>query len=528
MPGRSLVTAIRDRSQTAENATLARYARMMSRGRQEDHDRVRPYDDATLNQVRELAASWGERLLVADDVSRSQIAKIAELIAHVPAPGFLDLLRRMLDDNLRRLADFRAAAEAGGWQQIDVASEARTPMTEYYLRAFRAIDDSATRTLMLEYLDHPDFAEEAARVLCEQWIERHRPAPERRFGGGVDFSNVATRRAERVANPAAISDEAEAILAATERLIASEPDSAALSRAATLAGIAAQMPHGGHDETYRLLVERAHWRVRTRLLLLMSLSGDPIAIETIEHGLAEMFEIAKKEKWILVDGNAWLLREWLQLLPLASDLSRVAGIVATIPTQQRRDDRLETVIDGLGAMSSPTAERALFDLADLQPSLLRNHAWSRAALKSTTASGIERLVALIADDKKVGGHGSRSWGLHDQLGERLTEFPDVRRNVIGQLRGSEPTPGNRVLVFALAHQPDIETLELLIELEHAWDMWLIDHRTLEALVTDRVQSPEWSNAYTIVPKPATELRRRLLHLTTNGAVQDKASTLLTR
>jgi len=528
VPGRSLVAAIRDRSRTADNATLARYARLLSRGKQEDLDRVRPYDDETLEEVRTLAASWGERLLVADDISRSEVAKIADLISHVPAPRFLGLLRRMLDDNLRRLADFRAAAEATRWQQIDVASEGRTPMTEYYLRAFRAIDDPATRALMLEYLDHPDFGEEAARVLCEQWIARNRPAPERRFIGGIDFASVAERRAECAANPTAITEEADAILAATERLIASEPDSAALGRAVTLAGIAAQMPHGGHDETYLWLVEHAHWRMRTRLLLQMALSGDAIAIETIERGLAEMFEIAKKETWILVDGNAWLLRDWLQLLPLASDLTRLAAIVATIPQRERRDDRLETLINGLGAMSNPGAEQALFDLADLQPSLLRNHAWSTAALKSTTASGIERLIAVIADDKKVGGRGSRSWGLHDQLGERLSEFPEVRRNLIGRLRGSESSPGNRPLAFALAHKPDIEALELLIELERAWDIWLIDHRTLEALVTERVPSPEWTNTYSIVPKPATELRRRLLYLTTDGSALDRASILLTR
>lgn len=525
VPGRILVQAVQQRSCTADIPALSQYARLLSRHPQKDDDRSRPFDDETQEAVRVLAEDWGERLLAAR-ASRSNIATIATLIAHVPHARLLDLLRRMLDDNLARLAEFRATAEATKWQRSEAVTEAQSPLTEHYFRAFRAIDVAATTELMLEYLGAPVFGEQAARVLSEQWIARHRPPPERRFGGGVDFSQVRQRRAERAANPDATTDEADAILAAAGRLTGGGTVDT-LHRALMLATIAASIPHGGHDNAYRLLVDQAPLEVRARLLTAMVLSGDAIEMEVVEQGIVATFEAAQKEPWILIDSDAWRLRDWLQLLPFATDLSRLKTIVAAIPEEHRRDGRLEFVINGLAVTPSQGAEDALFGLAELQPSLLENHAWSSAALRLHTATGVERLIELIASGTRVGGRGSRSWGWPHQLGDRLAEFPCVRRQLFDRLKGSEQTKGNRILALALADKPDIDALELLIDLERAWATRLIDMRTLQAVVTDQLPAPEWSNAYSIVPKAVPEMRRRLLHCTTDGSSQDRASVVLT-
>ncbi len=527
VPGRSLVAAIEQRAENAETSTLAQYARMLSRHPQDGDDRARLFDPESLERVRGLAARWGELFLADPDTSRADLGRVATLIQHVADARFIDLLPRLLEENLRRLAAFRADAEAQQWRPSQALQEMRSPMTEHYARAFKAIDDPATRDLMRTYLDDPEFGEQAARILCGHWIDKHRQQPARRFGGSVDYSSVAERRAELRSDPSAVTADAAAILAVAERLMAGSADDATVNRAVTLATIAARMPHGGHDATFRTMIERSALAVRPRLLLMMGLSGDELVSDTVAQGIVATFAAAEKEPWILIDSNAWRLRDWLMLLPFLDDLSRVVPIIRDIPEQHRRDDRLEVVIDGLVNIPSPGAEQLLFDLADLQPTLLQNHAWSDAVLK-LGATGLDKLVGLIAAGHAIGRRSPNEWAWARQLGERLAEHPNVKREALRYLKGSDQTPGLALLAIALAQLPDMESLEVLIELEQRWKKSLVDYRSLQAMVTDQVLAPEWNNAYTIVPKAAPDLRHRLLHLTTDGSKEDRASVMLTR
>ena len=137
-----------------------------------------------------------------------------------PDVSLLPLLKEMLDDNLRRLRDFRAQAEATKWQPSEALNESRMPMTDEYQRAFLAIKTPETAALMKEYLEDLDFGALAARVLADQWRTGNEPPKDRRFLSEPDWSDVGAKRMARAANPAATCEEAEAIFAAIDRLIA--------------------------------------------------------------------------------------------------------------------------------------------------------------------------------------------------------------------------------------------------------------------------------------------------------------------
>src|SRR3546814_7637401 len=97
---------------------------------------------------------------------------LATMMRHAPSVEHLPLLKRMLDDNLRRYRAFREKATASGWRDRDAVHEAQHPHMHEYQRAFLAINAPETAALMREYLTDEHFGELAARVLAFQWFDR--------------------------------------------------------------------------------------------------------------------------------------------------------------------------------------------------------------------------------------------------------------------------------------------------------------------------------------------------------------------
>ena len=105
------------------------------------------------------------------------------------------------------------------------------------------------------------------------------------------------RRARR--DPGATSAEAEAIFGAIEPLIADEATEDQKKHAVALGVVAARLPHGQRDATIQKLISLAPRRSRAALLQNLILSGESIDIEMVKNGLAELFEAAKAQSWIL-------------------------------------------------------------------------------------------------------------------------------------------------------------------------------------------------------------------------------------
>jgi hypothetical protein len=237
-------------------------ADLLSRHTNGDGDRSRPYDADALIAIQDLAEDWANRMLASRDAKRWQLASIATLASHAPSVRLLPLLKRLLDDNLRRYRAFREEAQAAGWRHGDAVNEARTPDTHQYQRAFLAIDAPETAALMREYLTDQHFGELAAHVLAASWQRANEPPSDKRFLGDVDFSRVKEKRASRAANPAATSIEAETLFTVVDALIAVDSTDDQKMLGVALGIIATRLPHGQRDRTIRRLIELTPRRAR--------------------------------------------------------------------------------------------------------------------------------------------------------------------------------------------------------------------------------------------------------------------------
>jgi hypothetical protein len=507
-PGASLIAAVQARGREADNDEIAELGGLLSRQSEREDERARPFTADGLATIAELVQQWGERMLASGDAaSRDQVASLATLISHVPSVALLPLLKRLLDDNLRRYRAFREEAEANGWHHGKALNEARTPHTHEYMRAFLSINAPETAALMEEYLADEHFGKLAANVLAQQWTEANEPKDDRKVGGDVQFSRVAERRAARATHPAETSAEAEAIFRVIDTLITDESTVAQRNLAVDLGIIGARQPHGQREATIDKLISLAPRQARAALLRNLILSGEEVDIELIAIGVAEVLDAAKAETWILTQHDAYQLREWLRLLPFADQPTEALPVLRRLPEAQRTPQMLEEVVGALADAPSNDAEQVLFKLAEEDPRLYANHRWRDTVLRMGTSSAARRFIDLTAEGVFNGGTID-SWHLARQIGGLTREYPELRSHICGLLKDGVTTPGLTLLAQAFAESPDTEGLLLLIRFEMEQKRPLVSWHTLEKIVTERVPSENWKGAYDVVPVPAIELRKR--------------------
>src|SRR5579864_1794998 len=114
----------------------------------------------------------------------------------------------------------------------------------------------------------------------------------------------------------------------------------------------------------------------------------------VKSGIAEVFEAAKAQSWILSEN----LKEWLRLLPFTNRPAEAFAVLRGLPDDQRRPDRLEEMIAALATAPGEDAENVLFQLAEADPRFYANHAWRAAAMRRGTLSAARRFVDLAAND----------------------------------------------------------------------------------------------------------------------------------
>lgn len=171
----------------ASNDDIRELAELMCRPK-EENDRSRPFPREAQAAVEQMVRQWGERLIASgDNATRAELAAVGHLIGYFPTVAMLPMLKRLLDEELRRYKAFRQQAEVEGWRG-DAASEARTWHMNRYQEAFTAIMAPETTAIMISYLLDDHFGETASIVLLAQWLLANEPRDERRLWGGVDFS----------------------------------------------------------------------------------------------------------------------------------------------------------------------------------------------------------------------------------------------------------------------------------------------------------------------------------------------------
>jgi hypothetical protein len=517
-PGASLVAATELRAAAASNEDIRELSELLCRRHDEEDDRARPFPQEAHARIAQLAEQWGEQLIASgDNATRGQLSSVADLIGHFPSVPMLPMLQRLLDDELRRYRAFRQQAEEERWRG-KAADEARVLYTYKYQSAFTAIEAPETRVLMVSYLSDEHFGETAALVLKVQWIRANEPKDDR--GGSLDFSRVEEMRAARALSATVTCDEAEAIFHAIAPLIAEGATEAQKFHAIKLAIQAVRLPHGEHADTINALLSIAPQAARAKLVLNLILSGEAIAFSIVQAGINDVFEDAKEQPWILHDG--WQLKAWLLLLPFTDHPAQLAATIMALSPWQRDPHFVEEMIRATQSVQTPEIEEALFKLAENDAAFYANHAWREAVRNRGTPTSARRYLDLIMEGKIDERHG---WHAAQEIASLLIKHSELRDYAYGLLKDGA-SPKTALLANAVAEGDDPDSLILLVELENRLQRPLISWRTIQRLVTEHVPSEHWRGAYDVHPVAATELRKKLLAMTTDGGPRDSAARVL--
>ena len=476
--------------------------------------------------IGNLAKKWAKRLLNSEGISRHDKAAIASMISHAPSVDLLPTLRQLLDDNLVSYHNFREAAKASRWRDDASVQEAQNPHMHEYQSALISIRAPETFDLAVGYLTNEHFGEYAARVIAVHWSEAHEPVSERRFMGGVDFSLVNSRYAARQADPSKSCPEAEEIFAAVDTLITEGTTEEQRNRAVILGSIGARLPHGSRAATIDKLIALAPRQSRAKLLLGLVMSGEDIPIDLVAKGIDETFEAAKTKAWILTDGNAYQLKDWLRLLPFSTPVRCIPKIIAGIPDGQRNPQMLEEMVRGLGQSPHEDCKAVLFKLAEDDPRFYRDHQWRQTLMGLGGEDTAHRIINLILSGAMDGtSHDERHW--RDELANLLKKHPEARRYVHDLLKDGPASELQEFFAHVLARNPTPEDVIPLVKVEMATKRHFLDARSLEKAVTVHVASKDGHGEYEVVPVEATAQRRELLDLTTNDGREGPAARCLT-
>ena len=519
-----VLAAIAPRSVRADCQALSDFADIIHRQGDGAHRHGRAFDDDAKTQIVGFVQDWGNRLLGAPEATREQLASVAALARHAPSPNLLPVLERLLDEELARRKSLAQQARALNYRDHPVTHASRMRWTHRYQGAFLAMRWPETAKLMEKYLLDEEFGELAAIVLAEQWRAANEPRDDRRRSNRPDFSRVWQKRDARRKHPRASSVEADVIFGAVEELIGADATQEAKNHAVALGTVAAALPHGERDDILSTLIGIANVGPRRVLLTSLVLSGETIDSELVKTGIADVLEAARTQPWIIIQHGE--LRAWLSLLPFTNRPSDAIETVQGVPEEHRRPDGLEPMLMALTHAPGDEAEAVLFRMAEIDPRLYAEEAWRDAVCERGTQSSAMHFVDLI-DGGRLYCNGDRDQhGMRRRVARLIDEYTDVRMQVHRILADAANSAGMRILTDAVAENPDMDGLMLLIQLDMKHGRAFASWYTVEQVVTERIASKSWKGTYEVMPVPAAELRRNLLEMTTDGGASDIAARYL--
>nr|WP_321440569.1 hypothetical protein [uncultured Hyphomonas sp.] len=522
-PGSSLVSAIQARAKDASPEHVAEMANILKR-RDDEIDRGRPFDNAAHAAMNDLIRDWTDRLLSMGDLAkRHHLASVAWLAAKCPSVELLPVLKRLLDEELRRIKHFRERVRASEQRDERALQESRMLYDTAYKDAFTVIVAPETTAMMREYLPEELFGEVAAIVMKVQWIKENEPKPEKGTPfGPPEFAGIEDKRAAYAENHASTCDEAEAMFETIDLLTADGATEDQRKHALALAIQAARLPHGDRPEMIFDLLAATPQRARTTFVFNLIMSGKTVSFDIVKKGIEDLFEEAKKRPWILSEGHQ--LKAWLKLLPFTDRPALMLDIIRGLTGHQRDPEFLEEMVKATEFTAAPEAEEALFALAEDNPKFYGNYAWRNAVLHRKTLSAAKRYLDLVLNGTiQNDGHGG--WHMAEVLGDLLNAHAELRTEAYATLKAGDH-PRLKVLIRAVAETVDPEGLLLLIELENKLEQKFVSWRTIQRAITDHVPSEQWKGAFDVIPVSATELRAKLLAMTTDGGKTDAAARTL--
>jgi hypothetical protein len=260
--------------------------------------------------------------------------------------------------------------------------------------------------------------------------------------------------------------------------------------------------------------------MRAKLVLNLVLSGETVPFGVVKTGINDVFQDVKKHAWILDEG--WQLKAWLLLLPFTDHPAQLADTIAELPSRQREPDLLEEMIRASESVQTPEIEEALFGLAENDAAFYGNHVWRDAVRRRGTLTSARRYLDLVMEGKI---DARDRWQTSQELAGLLNTHSELRESAYSLLKDGT-SPKAALLASAVAEGKDPHGLLVLVELENRLQRTLISSRTIQGAVTEHVPSEQGLGVFDVRPVVATELRRKLLAMTTDGGPHDAAARVL--
>lgn len=457
--------------------------------------------------------SWAEALPKHPQATRSHMGHLAQSIARVPIPRLAASLDRLLQQDLTRWRDARAAFKLNP-HRGSIPPDVSTSYVMQYRFAFEGIggDDVAQR--MIGFLADRDFCIEAAWVLKHIWEQQEGVVSTKRLASWNDFSQVRRLRAqssrESISHPFA-----DQLFAAAASYLAIDDD-VARDRALALATAAFSLPHGDRAAMLDQLITLAGHRERKlNLLTMLVMRGKIVPAEWVMQGLHQLYEDAKTKTWLLTE-NRGEVEGWLDLMPFTNRPAITLEGLAFSGKTGEPSWRLRRLFSALGNAPDEEAEWVLIQLAKANPSHLGEHEWVAALASRQTKSAVLALLELLISGAFRGARQD-SWYLAQTLARMAAPWPDLL-NEIHAAYLSAPAHAQGVLAHAIADLANEDSILTLVR-GHA----LHQHQELGVIreAVDRValgrQPVEgWKGAYEIFPVAVPNLRRELLALTASN------------
>ena len=519
-----LLTAIGLRCEDASHYQIHEFTKLICRQGDKVHRGGRPFDAAAQTRIATYMEDWGEALLTSPDSTREQLASVASLAGHAPSAQLLQILERLLNEELRRWRAFGEQARAEDYRGGIATNEARTSWMTWYQHVFLSIHCPETTALMEGYLLDEDFGQHAALVLAGQWRAANEPREDMWWIRSRDFARIGEKREAREREPNASSVEADAIFSAVEQLLVQDATDDAKKRVVALGAIAAGLPHGERADLIDALFDMVDWRSRGPLLTNLILSGEMIDVEMVKQGIGELLEAGEQQPWILMQDH--VLQDLLMAIPFTNSPSETIEIVQQLPQQHRTMVVLEEVVGALEYAPGDDAENVLFQIAEYERRLYASRIWRDTVCGRGTMSATTSLVDLIAQGVLDRAGRGGVWDISRRLASLMDQHSELRRHVYHTMESVPPPPGLSVLAQAVAENPDADGLMLLIQLEIEQGRTFTSQITIERVVTEQVPSDSWEGSYHMVPVPCVDLRRMLVAMTTDGGPNNIAARYL--
>jgi len=508
------VDAFLEKATASETQRITLLADLLA-GHGRDYERTPlDMDDERLAALVSVVNKWGESLLADQSSTRHQMAELARAIERLAHPDLVEVLRRLLTEDLERWAAARDEARQARARGSAGPSDAGHSYVLQYGRAFAAIGNLAVVRAMQDLLRHPDFGVQAAYVLKQiSHRERGNEKP-RKFGATwPDYSLVPAQRAARQRSQIETSPLAESVFVVVDQL-ALASDEPSLHRALELASVAFSMPYEDKQGLIATLLDLPLSLVNKRHFLLTLVSaGETLNADLVLEGLKAFLDRAKAEPWLIND-NRSDLAEWLELLAFSDRPAALLEGFDMLDEIHRAPWNLRRLVSAL-AYVPDQAEDLLLGLAAKDVRFATEYEWVQALLRRGSPSAVRALLNFIQDGAlQRRGRSIDGWHLAQRLATLARDNAEVRTEIQTRYSQGSQGPTLGVIERALVEIADRSIIMLLVRRYAAFARKFDGNlrNALETVVTARQPVEHWQDAYEIVPTTAAELRKDLFSL----------------